>query len=185
MAYLGQGNNNVVELRNTRFRYTATEGQTSFTGADANGTSLVNIDSGSAVFLNGSRLSIDGDYTVAGGNTLTLTTAAYLNDIIEIVEITQVTVTDAGGAAKRSGDTFTGNAIAPDFRMNRSTQATDTSAVKRSESPWLGSNSIIRTNAQNIAENITIDSSTNGMSAGPIEIDSGYTVTVNGEWSIV
>ena len=144
MAYLGQGNNNVVELRNTRFRYTATEGQTSFTGADANGTSLVNIDSGSAVFLNGSRLSIDGDYTVAGGNTLTLTTAAYLNDIIEIVEITQVTVTDAGGAAKRSGDTFTGNAIAPDFRMNRSTQATDTSAVKRSESPWLGSNSIIR-----------------------------------------
>ena len=185
MAYLGQGNNNVVELRNTRFRYTATEGQTSFTGADANGTSLVNIDSGSAVFLNGSRLSIDGDYSVSGGTTLTLTTAAYLNDIIEIVEITQVTVTDAGGAVKRSGDTLTGNLIGPTFRPNRLGQAADADVVKRSETPYLGSNSIIRTNANNIAENITIDSSTNGMSAGPIEIDSGFTVTINGEWSII
>ena len=185
MAYLGNGNNNVVELRNTRFRYTATEGQTVFTGVDGNGSTLVGIDSDTSIFLNGSRLSIDGDYTVAGGNTLTLTTAAYLNDIIEIVEIQRVTVADAGGAVKRSGDTLTGNLIGPTFRPNRTTQATDADVVKRSETPYLGSNSIIRTNAQNIAENITIDSSTNGMSAGPIEIDSGYTVTVNGEWSIV
>ena len=184
MAYLGQGNNNVVELRNTRYRYVATEGQTVFTGADGNGSTLINMDSASHVFLNGAKLSPDGDFTTNGSNVV-LSTAAYLNDILEIVEITRVTVTDAGGAAKRSGDTFTGNAIAPDFRMNRSSQATNTSAVMRSESPWVGSNSIIRTNAQNIAENITIDSSTNGMSAGPIEVDSGYTVTVNGEWSIV
>ena len=184
MAYLGQGNNNVVELRNTRYRYVATEGQTVFTGADGNGSTLINMDSASHVFLNGAKLSPDGDFTTNGSNVV-LSTAAYLNDILEIVEITRVTVTDAGGAAKRSGDTFTGNAIAPDFRMNRSSQATNTSAVKRSEAPWVGSNSIIRTNSQNIAENITIDSSTNGMSAGPIQIDSGYTVTVNGEWSIV
>ena len=188
MAYLGQGNNNVVELRNTRFRYTATEGQTSFTGVDGNGSTLVGIDSDTSIYLNGSRLSIDGDYTISGGNSITLSTAAYLNDILEIVEVQRVTVTDAGGAVKRSGDVLTGNLVAgigSDLRMNRTTQATDTSAVKRSESPWVGSNSIIRTNANNIAENITIDSSTNGMSAGPIEIDSGFTVTVNGEWSIV
>ena len=184
MAYLGQGNNNVIELRNTRYRYVATEGQTVFTGADGNGSSLINMDSDSHVFLNGAKLSPDGDFTTNGSNVV-LSTAAYLNDILEIVEVTRVTVTDAGGAAKRSGDTFTGNAIAPDFRMNRTSQATNTSAVMRSESPWVGSNSIIRTNSQNITENITIDSSTNGMSAGPIEIDSGYTVTVNGEWSIV
>ena len=184
MAYLGQGNNNVIELRNTRYRYVATEGQTVFTGADGNGSSLINMDSASHVFLNGAKLSPDGDFTTNGSNVV-LSTAAYLNDILEIVEVTRVTVTDAGGAAKRSGDTFTGNAIAPDFRMNRTSQATNTSAVMRSESPWVGSNSIIRTNSQNITENITIESSTNGMSAGPIEIDSGYTVTVNGEWSIV
>ena len=118
MAYLGQGNNNVIELRNTRYRYVATEGQTVFTGADGNGSSLINMDSASHVFLNGAKLSPDGDFTTNGSNVV-LSTAAYLNDILEIVEVTRVTVTDAGGAAKRSGDTFTGNAIAPDCRMNR------------------------------------------------------------------
>jgi len=51
--------------------------------------------------------------------------------------------------------------------------------------PSLGASSIIRTNAQTISENITIPSTTNGMSAGPITIADGYTVTVNGNWSVV
>ena len=51
--------------------------------------------------------------------------------------------------------------------------------------PSLGTSSIIRTNAQTISENITIGSTTNGMSAGPITIADSYTVTVNGNWSIV
>ena len=51
--------------------------------------------------------------------------------------------------------------------------------------PSLGTNSVIRTNAQTISENITIGSTTNGMSAGPITIADTYTVTVNGNWSIV
>jgi len=51
--------------------------------------------------------------------------------------------------------------------------------------PSLGTDSIIRTNAQTISENITIPSTTNGMSAGPITIADGYTVTVNGNWSVV
>ena len=51
--------------------------------------------------------------------------------------------------------------------------------------PSLGTASIIRTNAQTISENITIGSTTNGMSAGPITIADSYTVTVSGTWSIV
>jgi hypothetical protein len=51
--------------------------------------------------------------------------------------------------------------------------------------PSLGTDSIIRTNAQTISENITIGATTNGMSAGPITIADSYTVTVNGNWSIV
>jgi len=185
MAYIGTSNNNVVELRRSRYRYTATEGQTVFSGADGNNQSLANLDSGSTIFLNGSKLSPDGDFTLSNGNTITLSTGAYANDILEIIEITKVTVADAGGAVKRSGDTMTGNLAGTDFSMTRTSQATNSSAVKRSEAPWVGSNSIIRTNANNIAENITIDSDTNGMSAGPIQIDSGFTVTLNGEWSIV
>jgi hypothetical protein len=51
--------------------------------------------------------------------------------------------------------------------------------------PSLGTDSIIRTNGQTISENITIGSTTNGMSAGPITIADTYTVTVNGNWSVV
>ena len=57
--------------------------------------------------------------------------------------------------------------------------------------PSLGTDSIIRTNNTVIAENISVGPSagaefTNGMSAGPITINSGFTVTVEsgGSWSV-
>ena len=49
----------------------------------------------------------------------------------------------------------------------------------------LGANGIIRTNIQTISENITIPSTTNGMSAGPITVADGYTVTVAGNWTVI
>lgn len=58
-------------------------------------------------------------------------------------------------------------------------------AVANSINPSLGTASIIRTNANTISENITIPANTNGMSAGPITIANGNTVTVTGTWSIV
>jgi len=58
--------------------------------------------------------------------------------------------------------------------------------------PAKGLDSLIRTNRSTVTENITIGPSqgiqySNGMSAGPITIANGYTVTVdtNGSWSIV
>lgn len=51
--------------------------------------------------------------------------------------------------------------------------------------PSLGTDSIIRTNAQTISENITIPSTSNGMSIGPITIADTYTVTVNGYWTVI
>ena len=57
--------------------------------------------------------------------------------------------------------------------------------------PALGADSIIRTNPTTISENITVGPSAgaefaNGMSAGPITVASGYTVTVEsgGAWSV-
>jgi len=51
--------------------------------------------------------------------------------------------------------------------------------------PSVGENSIIRTNGTNISENITVGPTfnggveyTNGFTAGPVQIDQGYTVTV-------
>ena len=58
--------------------------------------------------------------------------------------------------------------------------------------PSLGTDSIIRTNPTTISENITVGPSAgnefaNGMSAGPITVANGYTVTVEsgGSWSVV
>jgi len=57
--------------------------------------------------------------------------------------------------------------------------------------PSLGQDSIIRTNANTISENITVGPTAgaefaNGMSAGPITIATGFTVTVEcgGAWSV-
>jgi hypothetical protein len=61
----------------------------------------------------------------------------------------------------------------------------DDGGVEHEIDPSLGISSIIRTNAQTINEDITISSTTNGMSAGPITIASTKTVTVNGNWSVV
>jgi len=61
----------------------------------------------------------------------------------------------------------------------------DDDDVEHEVDPSLGLSSIIRTNAQTINENITIPSTTNGMTAGPITIASTKTVTVSGNWSIV
>ena len=49
----------------------------------------------------------------------------------------------------------------------------------------LGTNAIMRTNAQTISENLSIASTVNAQSAGPITVADTYTVTVAGNWSIV
>ena len=50
---------------------------------------------------------------------------------------------------------------------------------------WVDSYGVIKTNRNSIGENVTIPSGTNGLSTGPVQINTGSTVTVNGEWTIV
>ena len=49
----------------------------------------------------------------------------------------------------------------------------------------LGTDAIMRTNAQVINENITIPTTTNAVSAGPVTVTSPYVVTNSGNWTIV
>ena len=67
-----------------RFIYTATSGQTTFSGADSNGNTLA-YDSGFIdVYLNGIRLN-PADYTATNGSSIVLTTGAATGDILYIV----------------------------------------------------------------------------------------------------
>ena len=143
-------------IRN-RFIYQATAGQTSFSGSDANSLSLTYPDGEYVdVYQNGILLKPATDYTSTSGTSVVLVTGASANDVVEIVVY----------------DTFS---IANSYTKSES----DT------RYPFLGNDSIIRTNGQTISADITIDSTTNALSAGPITVGASATLTVNGFYTIL
>ena len=153
MSYIGKSPQNGVR---NRFVYQATSGQTSFSGSDADSKVLTYADSlYMDVYQNGVLLKPATDYTSTTGTSVVLTTAASLNDIVEMVVYDVFNV--ANSYTKTESDT---------------------------RYPFKGNDSIIRLNGQTISADITIDSDENGVSGGPITQDNA-TVTVNGYWSIV
>ena len=141
----------------TRFIYQATAGQTSFSGSDANSNTLTYSDGEYVdVYQNGILLKPATDYTSTTGTTVVLVTGASVNDDVEIV------VYDAFSIANSY-----------------------TKAEADSRYPFLGNDSIIRTNGQTISADITISSSTNALSAGPITVGASATLTVNGFYTIL
>jgi hypothetical protein len=89
-----------------------------------------------------------------------------------------ITINSAGNIT--ANGTITANTVsATNMTVGGASVLTATTA------PFLGTNSIIRTNSNSISQNITIPSGTNGVTAGPVSIANGFTVTVNGDWSIV
>jgi hypothetical protein len=71
-----------------RYRYTATAGQTSVSGTDANGLTLSYIAGKEQVYLNGVLLVRDTDYTASTGTSITSLAAMAVNDIVEIITFT-------------------------------------------------------------------------------------------------
>ena len=143
-------------IRN-RFIYQATAGQTTFSGSDANSLTLSYPDGEYVdVYQNGILLKPATDYTSTSGTSVVLVTGASANDVVEIVVY----------------DTFS---IANSYTKSES----DT------RYPFLGNDSIIRTNGQTISSDITISSSTNALSAGPITVGASATLTVNGFYTIL
>jgi hypothetical protein len=77
------------------YRYTATSGQTVFTGVDTNSNTLsFTAQANCFVFLNGIRIVLGQDYTLTGGNTVTLTEAANAGDLLYIEVIAKISITE-------------------------------------------------------------------------------------------
>jgi len=92
----------------TRFNFTATAGQTTFTGTDDNG-STYNITAGSEIVTkNGLFLEKTEDYTTTN-TTLTLNTAANTGDDINVIALGTFSVSDT--VSKSTGGTFNGGII--------------------------------------------------------------------------
>ena len=140
-----------------RFIYQATAGQTTFSGSDANALTLTYVDGEYVdVYQNGILLKPATDYTSTSGTSVVLVTGASANDVVEIVVYDAFSI--ANSYTKSESDT---------------------------RYPFLGNDSIIRTNGQTISSDITISSSTNALSAGPITVGASATLTVNGFYTIL
>lgn len=50
---------------------------------------------------------------------------------------------------------------------------------------WVDSYGVIKTNPESISEDVVVPLGTNGLSSGPITIEVGSEVTIEGEWVIV
>ena len=108
MPYIGRGSDG-FGIRE-RYQYTATSGQTAFTGSDINSKTL-KFDNGSLidVFLNGLVLKPTEDYNTSTANTITLTSGASTSDEVMIIVYDVFALSDA---LPKSGGTVSGALVA-------------------------------------------------------------------------
>ena len=105
MAYLGTSPSNGVRRR---FVYTATANQTSFSGNDDNGTSLVYVDVAYLdVYQNGVKLKSVSDYASTTGTSVVLVQGASADDVVEIISFDVFSIGDTVSAA--DGGNFGGD----------------------------------------------------------------------------
>jgi hypothetical protein len=71
-----------------RYKYVATGGETSVSGADANGLTLSYLAGKEQVYLNGVLLVRGTDYTASNGTSITSLTALAASDILEVITFT-------------------------------------------------------------------------------------------------
>ena len=141
------------------FKYVATNNQTAFTGADANGAILAFSGNDVDVYLNGVHLDTS-DFTCTNGDTITLGSGAAVNDELVVRAYRAFTVTDT--VSKASGGTFAGEITAPQFQTTNTT--VDTAAF--------------RTNEKTVSEDTTIAATKNALGIGPLTVADGVTITV-------
>ena len=93
-----------------RYNYTATSGQTTFTGSDNNGNTL-SYDAGYVdIYLNGSKLLNATDVTVTSGSSVVLASGATTGDVVDIVAYGTFSV------ASLNADNLTSGTV-PDARI--------------------------------------------------------------------
>ena len=114
-----------------RYKYTATSGQTTFSGADDNLNSLA-YDAGFIdVYLNGVKLVSVSDFTASNGTSIVLASGAATNDILEVVaygtfELANFSINDANDvslAGITDGQVLTWNASSSTFQPGNASSA--------------------------------------------------------------
>ena len=174
MPYIGRSTDG-FGVRN-RFIYLASSGDTSVSGADANGATLTFTDGAYVdVYLNGVLLKPTTDYNTSTANTIAGLSALNTNDEVTVVVYDVFTVADMVSAT--SGGTFVGNVnfsgnIDVDGTTNLDNTDIDGTLVVDGSNISLDSTSTLNIDNSNTSNGITIGTATSGV---PISI--GHTTS--------
>ena len=141
--------------------------------ANAVGVAELNVTVGTA----GQALTIDGGGAL--GFTTIVTDPTMGGDMTGTASNAQIAA-DAVGTAEIATNAVTGTEI-----VNGAITELKIHSSVNLGGPSVGTNSLIRTNSQNVNEDVTISTTTNGLSAGPVEVLTGWTVTVDGNWTVI
>lgn len=174
MSYIGQSPDIIVS-RNSfdEFNYTATNGQTTFTGADTNNNTLAYNPGNVEVFLNGVRLE-EADFTATNGTSVVLASGATTSDLLSIKAIIIFEVGDA--VSKSSGGTFsnnisvTGTVTATSFSGNGGSLTGINTDLVDDTTPQLGGD--LDGNSKNITNLGTINTHTIPAGTGTLALTS-------------
>ena len=167
-----------------RFEYTATAGQTTFTGSDSNSNTLA-YDAGFIdVYLNGIKLA-NSDYTASNGTSVVLGTGAAVNDILMVVafgtfSLSNFSINDANDvstAGVADGQVLTYNASASTFQPGNASSAEVYGFNKNA------SGQLIITTTNGGAD--SIDSATFDTFDDVLFSASGFTFSVNNNGNLV
>ena len=161
-----------------KFNYTATGGQTVFSGADDN-TAVLSLSVGAEIVtLNGVVLEQGTDYT-ATASAVTLTSGATAGDEVNIYAFGNFTVADVVPAS--TGGTFQSNVVV-NGNLDAQTFTQNGSPLEAG-----AKEGVFWENSQTVTTNYTITSNKNAGTFGPITINSGVSVTIpsGSRWVIV
>ena len=203
MPYIGRSSNFGVR---TRFLYTATASQTTFSGTDTQNLTLSYSDSNFIdVHQNGVLLKIVDDYTATSGTSVVLATGATASDVIEI---TVYDVFSIANHIKKTGDAMAGaltnididgtelvldadgdTSITADtddqidIRIAGADdfQFTANTFTILSGSTLVNSGNAIQSNAGITIDNITIDGTEIDLSSGDLTLDVAGNIILNAD----
>ena len=157
-----------------RHTYTATAGQTSFSGAGAENVTLTYSDEMYIdVYQNGVKLS-PADYTATSGTTVVLAQGASVSDIVEVVKYDAFSVADTVSA--KDGGGFGGN-----ISTSGTLAVTGTSTLTGNTTVGgtLGVTGAVTANAGVVVDNITIDGTEIDLSSGSLTVDVATDITLD------
>jgi len=195
------GNTPIPEATQTRDNFTATSGQTTFA---TSGYTPGYLD----VYLNGVHLE-PSDYTATNGSDVVLNTGATTGDNLTVVAWTTFSpagiyandLVDVNTSGATNGQALLYNSTSSEFEVgdvdalpSQTGESGNYLTTDGSTASWAALDTDANTttkglyeHAHTISANYSITSGNNAMSAGPITIDSGYSVTVpsGSVWTIV